>query len=83
MSFRAWAAAAVLTLPLCAQVVDQSGDQTAHPLYSLRVEGNRAIPAEKILAVCGLKTGQMVSRADFDLARQRLDSNGGVCHGGL
>ena len=51
-------------------------DEAARPLESLRIAGNRAIPAEKILAVCGLKTGQMVTRADFDAARQRLDATG-------
>jgi outer membrane protein insertion porin family len=61
---------AVLGLPLWAQ------EETAHPLESLRIIGNRAIPAEKILAVCGLKTGQIVTRADFDAARQRLDATG-------
>src|ERR1700678_4231956 len=80
MNFRAGAATVVLTLSLCAQAVDPAGDhsedQSAHPLESLRIAGNRAIPAEKILALCGLKTGQMVSRADFDMARQRLDATG-------
>ncbi len=61
---------AALALVLSAQ------DETARPLESLRIAGNRAIPAEKILAVCGLKTGQMVTRADFDAARQRLDATG-------
>jgi outer membrane protein insertion porin family len=51
-------------------------EETGHPLESLRIAGNRAIPAEKILAVCGLKTGQIVTRADFDAARQRLDATG-------
>jgi outer membrane protein insertion porin family len=51
-------------------------EETGHPLDSVRIAGNRAIPAEKILAVCGLKTGQIVTRADFDAARQRLDATG-------
>jgi outer membrane protein assembly factor BamA len=59
----------VLALALNAQ-------ETGHPLESLRIAGNRAIPAEKILAVCGLKIGQIVTRADFDTARQRLDATG-------
>jgi len=64
------AALAALVFPIWAQ------DEAARPLESLRIVGNRAIPAEKILAVCGLKTGQMVTRADFDAARQRLDATG-------
>ncbi|HEY1757752.1 MAG TPA: POTRA domain-containing protein [Bryobacteraceae bacterium] len=51
-------------------------EETAHTLESLRISGNKAIPAEKILAVCGLKTGQPVTKADFDAARQRLDATG-------
>jgi outer membrane protein insertion porin family len=70
------AALALLAPPLSAQAVDRAEDKAAHPLESLRIAGNRAIPAEKILAVCGLKTGQMVTRADFDMARQRLDATG-------
>ncbi len=50
--------------------------ETARSLDSLRIAGNRAIPAEKIIAVCGLKAGQMVTKADFDAARQRLDATG-------
>jgi outer membrane protein insertion porin family len=76
MSFRVCAALAALALPLSAQAVDPAEDKIAHPLESLRIAGNRAIPTEKILAVCGLKTGQKVTRADFDLARQRLDATG-------
>jgi outer membrane protein insertion porin family len=73
---RILAALAMLALPGSAQVASNKDDQTGHPLESLRIAGNRAIPAEKILAVCGLKTGQIVTRADFDLARQRLDATG-------
>jgi outer membrane protein insertion porin family len=61
--------AAIAALALNAQ-------ETGRPLESLRIEGNRAIPAEKILALCGLKTGQFVTKADFDMARQRLDATG-------
>jgi outer membrane protein insertion porin family len=70
MKARAFAAAVALAaLPLCAQ-------EPARPLDSLRISGNRAIAAGKILAVCGLKTGQTVTRADFDAAKQRLDATG-------
>ncbi len=57
--------------------------EAGHPLESLRIAGNRAIPAEKILAVCGLKTGQMVTRADFDSGSPAAGRDGRVCHRGL
>jgi outer membrane protein insertion porin family len=74
-SVRILAGVAALALVSSAQGQAEE-EQTAHPLASLRIAGNRAIPAEKILAVCGLKTGQIVTRADFDAARQRLDATG-------
>jgi outer membrane protein insertion porin family len=70
MSPRFFALAVVFALCLSGQ------EETGHPLQSLRVAGNRAIPAEKILAVSGLKTGTVVTKADFDAARQRLDATG-------
>ena len=42
---------------------------TVFPLETLKVEGNRRIPAEKILSVAGLKIGAPVVKADFDTAR--------------
>src|SRR5271154_412426 len=53
-----------------------SGQEAGHPLESLRIAGNRAIPAEKILAICELKVGQVVTKADFEAARRRLDLTG-------
>jgi outer membrane protein assembly factor BamA len=59
-----------LALPVSAE------EEAARPLESLKIVGNRVIPAEKIQAVCGLKTGQIVTRTDFDAARRRLDATG-------
>jgi outer membrane protein insertion porin family len=53
-------------LPLAAQ------QPTTFPLESLRVEGNHAIPSDRILAASGLKLGRIVVKADFDAARERL-----------
>src|SRR5262245_66670145 len=47
------------------------------PIESLRVEGNRIFTPDQILAIAGLKVGQMAGRADFDAARDRLVSSGG------
>ena len=68
-----WAAFTML-LPLVAQ---QKGPvKTEAPLEAVQVAGNRRIPAEKILAVAGLKTGAIVSNADFNAARERLVATG-------
>src|SRR5580704_10938197 len=50
--------------------------QTAFPIETLKVEGNKQFAAEKIIAVSGLKIGQTVEKADFEKARQRLLSTG-------
>ncbi len=47
-----------------------------HSLETLKFQGNRRIPAEKVLEASGLKIGQMVERADFDAARLRLLASG-------
>ena len=49
---------------------------TVFPLETLKVEGNRRIPAEKILSVAGLKIGAPVVKADFDTARAKLLATG-------
>jgi outer membrane protein insertion porin family len=49
---------------------------TVFPLETLRVEGNRRITTEKIVAVAGLKTGATVVKQDFDDARTRLLATG-------
>jgi outer membrane protein insertion porin family len=46
------------------------------PIQSLTVEGNRLYKADKILAVAGLKVGQMAGRPEFEAARDRLVATG-------
>jgi outer membrane protein assembly factor BamA len=55
----------LLGLPLAAQA-------PTFPLETLSVQGNQHIPAERIIAVSGLKLGRTVVKEDFDAARQRL-----------
>ncbi len=47
-----------------------------YPLESVRVQGNRQIKAERILAASGLAIGQPVQKSDFDAARERLVETG-------
>jgi outer membrane protein insertion porin family len=42
------------------------------PIASITVEGNRVFTRDQVLAVAGLKTGQLASKADFEAARDRL-----------
>jgi outer membrane protein insertion porin family len=42
------------------------------PIASLSVEGNRAFTREQVLAVAGLRVGQMAGKGDFEAARDRL-----------
>jgi outer membrane protein insertion porin family len=42
------------------------------PVASITVEGNRVFTRDQVLAVSGLKTGQLASKADFEAARDRL-----------
>jgi outer membrane protein assembly factor BamA len=46
------------------------------PLESVRILGNEAIPAERIVAATGLKIGAPVNRPEFDQARDRLLATG-------
>src|ERR1700685_4574622 len=50
--------------------------EVGYPLGSLRVDGNRDILSEKILAASGLKIGEMVVKDDFEAARKRLVETG-------
>jgi outer membrane protein assembly factor BamA len=45
-------------------------------LESLRVTGNKQIPAERIVAASGLVIGKFAEKSDFDAARQRLLDTG-------
>jgi outer membrane protein insertion porin family len=47
-----------------------------YPLEKLQIQGNKQIPAERIVAASGLKTGALVQKADFDAARERLLESG-------
>ncbi len=47
------------------------------PLETLKIEGNRKLPVERIIAASGLKIGQGVDKSDFDAARTRLLATGG------
>lgn len=49
---------------------------TKWPIERLVVEGNRNYGAEPILAVAGLKIGQMAGKEEFDAARDRLVATG-------
>ncbi len=46
------------------------------PLETLRVEGNKHVPAAKIIATSGLKIGRTVVKDDFEIARTRLIDTG-------
>jgi len=46
------------------------------PIESLQVEGNHSYTPEQVLAVAGLKVGQVAGRSEFDAARDRLLASG-------
>ena len=46
------------------------------PIESLKVEGNHNYTAAQILAVAGMKVGQMAGKPDFEAARDRLVATG-------
>jgi len=46
------------------------------PIQSLSVEGNQVFPTAQILAVAGLKIGQVAGAPEFDAARDRLTASG-------
>ena len=46
------------------------------PIVSLTVEGNRHYSRDQILAVAGLKVGQVAGKPEFDAARDRLVASG-------
>jgi outer membrane protein assembly factor BamA len=49
---------------------------TRWPIQTLGVEGNRHYPTPAILAVAGLKVGQMAGKEEFEAARARLEATG-------
>ena len=50
--------------------------QSQWPIASLTVEGATHYPAAKILAVSGLRVGQLADKAAFDTAREKLLATG-------
>lgn len=53
-----------------------SAPQTPWPLAALEVSGNKMYTQAAILAATGLKTGQTVTKEDFEKARDRLIATG-------
>jgi len=49
---------------------------TKWPIQTLAVEGNRTYAGEEILAIAGLKLGQMAGQDEFDAAHDRLLATG-------
>lgn len=49
---------------------------TKWPIESLRVDGNKLYTKEQVLAVAGLKVGQVAGKPEFDAARDRLVASG-------
>jgi len=47
-----------------------------YPLEALQIQGNKQIPAEKIIAASGLQLKALVQKSDFDAARDRLLASG-------
>jgi outer membrane protein insertion porin family len=54
----------------------QKTEASQWPIVSLTVEGNKNYTTQQILAVAGLKVGQLAGKADFDAARDRLVATG-------
>jgi outer membrane protein insertion porin family len=46
------------------------------PIEGLKVEGNHFYKTEQVLAITGLKVGQVVGRPEFDAARDRIVASG-------
>jgi outer membrane protein insertion porin family len=65
-----------LVLFLAFQKQTVAPENIPFPLESLRVEGNKRISTERIVAASGLKIGKPVAKADFDAARERLMATG-------
>ena len=50
---------------------------TKWPIVSLVVEGNKIYTREQVLAVAGLKIGELAGKPEFEAARDRLVASGG------
>ncbi len=53
-----------------------SQEKADFPLESIRIVGNEAIPADRIIAASGLKIGARITRPEFTEARDRLLATG-------
>jgi outer membrane protein assembly factor BamA len=49
---------------------------TQWPIQSLAVEGNKVFTRDQVLAVAGLKVGQVAGKPEFEAARDRLVASG-------
>ncbi len=58
------------------QTAAKPAAQTAWPIETISIKGNREYSREQILAAAGLKLGQMVSAKDVEAAQQRLLATG-------
>ena len=59
-----------------AQSAGSSVPAARWPIESLQVEGNHTYSVEQILAVAGLKVGQVAGKPEFEAARKRLVDSG-------
>jgi len=55
----------------------RTGAPARWPIASISIEGNHLFTREQVLAVAGLRVGQVAGRADFEAARDRLLASGG------
>ncbi len=87
----------LLALALCAALIAPAAAQSrkkraaaastpapdSYPITSLAVRGNNIYTAAQILGVAGLKTGDAVTPADLEAARQRLLATGAFQRAGF
>jgi outer membrane protein insertion porin family len=59
-----------------AQTAGSTAPAARWPIESLRVEGNHTYGTEQILAIAGLKVGQVAGKPEFEAARKRLTDTG-------
>jgi outer membrane protein assembly factor BamA len=64
----------MLALPLAFMAFAQAAQQW--PISALVVEGNQNYTRNQVLAVAGLKIGQLAGKAEFEAARDRLVATG-------
>jgi outer membrane protein insertion porin family len=69
-----WLGLLLFAMPAGAQ--SRAAKAERWPIESLTVEGNHNYTREQILAVAGLKIGQLAGKQEFDAARDRLVASG-------